>query len=104
MLSVLAGILDTYGGLRFVVAPENSLKHHVRCDEVLIVVPDLVVHEPVAWNDIPHIIAHIELEVDRWIERGIPNEPHAREAVIMYQLRRKECSRRALDLNGIVET
>jgi hypothetical protein len=88
--SHLAGILDTYGGLRFVVTHKRNLKHHVRPDETLIVVPDLLVHEPIAWGDIPYVIARIELAVDRWIERGTPNEPHQREAVTMYRLRQLE--------------
>lgn len=105
MDSAIAGILDRYGGLRFVVAPADALACHVRCDEVLVVVPDVRVHEPVAWSDVPSIIARIELEVGRWVA-SMPNEPHAREAVVMYQLRQKEDprSKRSLDLSRIVET
>jgi hypothetical protein len=102
--SHLAGILDTYGGLRFVVAHKNTFAHHVRPDEVLIVVPDLLVHEPIAWNDIPSVIARIELTVDHWIREQKPNEPHAQEAAKMYRLRCLEHERRSLDLETIVET
>ncbi len=102
--SHIAGILDTYGGLRFVVAHRKDFKHHIRRDEILIVVPDLLVHEPIAWNDIPSVIARIELVVNRWIEENNPNEPHIQEAVRMYRLRCLENPRRSLDLSGIVET
>jgi hypothetical protein len=99
--SVLAGILDTYGGIRFVVTQDYQLASHVRCDETLIVVPNLLVHEPIAWGDIPIVIKRIEIVVDEWIARGIPNEPHAREAVAMYQLRKKEHVQRSLNLEAI---
>ncbi len=102
--SVLAGIIDTYGSVRFVVTQRTNLKHHVRHDEVLIVVPDLKVHEPIAWNDIPGAIRRIELAVDDWLKRGLPNEPHAREAATMHKLRRKEQHQQSLDLSAICET
>lgn len=102
--SRLAGILDTYGGLRFIVAHHKTMKHHVRHDETLIVVPALFVHEPIAWGDIPNIIARIELTVNKWIDEQRPNEPHAQEAVRMYRLRRLENFRRSVDLNEIVTT
>jgi hypothetical protein len=103
--SILAGILDTYGGIRYVVTPRSQLKHHIRPDELCIVVPNLVVHEPIAWGDIPFVTGRIEYAVDQWIKRrGIPNEPHAREAVIMYKLRCLEANKRSLDLSAIVET
>jgi hypothetical protein len=102
--SRLAGILDTYGGLRFVVTHKQNLGAHARADEVLIVVPDLRVHEPIAWGDIPSVISRIELEVERWLARGEPNEPHACQAARMYRLRKLEQHRRSLDLSAIVET
>jgi hypothetical protein len=103
--SHLAGILDTYGGLRFIVAHRNSFKHHVRHDELLIVVPNLVVHEPIAWNDIPIVVERITLTVNDWIERNHPNEFFAQEAIKMYRIRRLEGQfARSLDLGAIVET
>jgi hypothetical protein len=105
--SVLAGILDTYGGLRFIVSYRGSLKYHVRHDELLIVVPGLKVHEPIAWGDTPFVVARIELQVDRWIkQRCIPNEPFAYEAVRMYGLRKQENphSKRSLNLEQIAQT
>jgi len=102
--SILAAILDTYGGLRFIVTQADSLADHVRYDETAIVIPHLTVREPIAWRDIPFVIARIQLAVDEWLERGLPNEAHAREAAIMYALRRKELTQRSLDLSAIVET
>jgi hypothetical protein len=103
-LSIAAGILDTYGGIRFVVTQADGLANHVRHDETAIVVPDLTLREPIAWCDIPFVIARIQLTVDQWLERGLPNEPYAREAAVMYVLRRKELTQRSLDLGAIVET
>jgi len=105
--SVLAGILDTYGGLRFVITHKDQLKYQVRPTETLIRVRKLRVHQPLAWGDIPGATARIEYEVDRWIKaRGIPNDPHQREAVVMYRLRQQEHpqSKRSLDLGAICET
>lgn len=102
--SVIAGIVDTYGGIRFVVTYPASLKHHARHDEIIIVVPNITVHEPVAWNDIPGLIARVEYEVTLWLDRGEPNEPHAREAWKMYKLRRQEQPGKSLNLYDIVET
>jgi hypothetical protein len=86
--SIIAGILDTYGGLRVVVCHRNSLGCHARADELAIVVPKLTVHEPIAWGDIPIVIRRAEIEIDKWIaQRGIPNDPVQRECVIMYRLR-----------------
>ena len=104
--SHLYGILDTYGGIRFVITHKSNLKHHVRPDELAIMVPDLIVHEPIAWDDIPVVIRRIELVVDDWIENNRPNEPHAREAISMYQLRKLEHPnvKGSLNLGAIVET
>jgi hypothetical protein len=102
--SICAGIIDTYGGIRFLVTHRRQLEHHVRADEVVIVVPRLKVHEPIAWGDVPLVIERIESEVDAWLDRGEPNEPHAREAFRMHRLRRLEANQRSLDLGAICET
>jgi len=104
--SVIVGVLDTYGGLRVVVTHRKSVRHHVKADELGIVVPHLRVHEPIAWGDIPTVIQRAELEIDKWIARGIPNDPLHREIVTMYRLRRSEhpSSRGSLDLTKLVYT
>jgi len=89
--SIVAGVLDTYGGMRVVVTHRKSLRHHVRQDELAIVVPRLRVHEPIAWGDIPIVVKRVEIEIEKWIEqRGVPNDPLQRECIVMYQLRCKE--------------
>jgi hypothetical protein len=89
--SVLVGILDTYGGMRVVVTHRKSVRHHVRHDELAIVVPRLRVHEPIAWGDIPSVVRRVEIEIDKWIERhGMPNDPVQHECVTMYRLRSLE--------------
>ncbi len=102
--SILAGILDTYGGLRYIVTYRSSLKHHTRPDEVAVIVPGARVHEPIAWNDIPHVTAIIDRAVDEWLARGTPNEPHARECATMYKLRRSRRQRDSVHIDDIVET
>lgn len=97
--SHVAAILDTYGGMRVVVAH----KHHKRHDEVLIA-SDLLVHTPIAWGDIPGLIGRATSELDKWVERSRPNEPHALEAVTMYKLRCLEMEQSSLNLYDIVET
>ncbi len=102
--SHVAAILDTYGGMRVVVAHKPEFKHHRRHDEVLVMVPDLRVHTPIAWGDIPGVIGRAHAELDKWVEQNRPNEPYAIEAVTMYQLRRLELEQGSLDIYDIVET
>ena len=100
-----AGILDTYGGVRFIVAHQRSFKEHVRPDELLIVVPGLLMHEPIAWGDIPGCIRRIERAIDEWInQRGIPNDPTQREIVTMYKLRKLEQQPHSFDPSVIAQT
>lgn len=105
--SVIAAILDTYGGVRFVVTHRKSLPNHVAHDELAIIVPRLRVHEPIAWNDIPIVIARAELEVSKWIEQHRePNDPVHREIVTMYRLRCLEHphSKRSRDIAALAFT
>lgn len=67
-------------------------------------VPDAVIYEPIAWDDIPVVIRRIELAVGDWMARGIPNEPRILESVTLYLLRQLEHTQRALDLGAICET
>ena len=66
-LSSVAGMLDGYGGWYTVVAPRKSLRHHVRPGQLLLVVPDYKVKEPVPWNNIPGLIRRVELHILWWI-------------------------------------
>jgi len=88
--SRIAGILDSYGGFRVMVAHEETFVHHVRAGEFLYVVPDKFVHEPIAWKDIPMVCHCADFYLAEWIDRnGLGNEPERREAIIMWQLRQK---------------
>jgi hypothetical protein len=104
--SRLYGIIDTYGGIRFVVTHRNAIKHHIKHDELLIAVPNLKVHEPIAWNDIPIVIARIELTVANYLKTYIPNDPTLAQCAKMYRLRCLESrsAKGSLNLSAIVET
>jgi hypothetical protein len=89
--SVIAAIVDSYGGGRVVVTHRGRLKHHVRQGEFLFIVPDKIVHEPIAWNDIPMVCHCADTYVADWIAlNGFGNEPDKREALHMWRLRRLE--------------
>jgi len=101
----MVGILDTFGGLRFVVCHRDELEHHRRHDETAIVVPTLRIHQPIAWGAIPGVINCITAAVSDWIAaRRYGNEPHTVQAVRMYGLRSLEQRQRTFDINTIVET
>ena len=105
MLSAVAAILDGYGGWHTVVAPRKSLKHHVRPGQLLLIVPELKVREPVPWNDIPKVIRRAELHILWWI--GSRNDPDdlKHPAVALFLLRRKRTyHRESVSLYDIVET
>ena len=87
-----------------VVAHKKTLKHHARSDDLLIVVQPILVHEPIAWGDIPGLIEHVTWYVRKWIDDNNPNEPWAQQAVRMYKLRCLEQNQKSLDLYSIVET
>src|SRR5262245_8595762 len=59
-LSAVAGILDRNGGLRVVVTQRWRMRHHVKKDERLFVLPDLLVKEPVPWDEIPPLIEKVQ--------------------------------------------
>lgn len=103
--SAVAGILDSYGCLRFVVSQRWRFKHYVRPDERLFIVPGLKVQEPVPWDDIPRVIAKVEAYIDEWIRTR--NDPAILDdmSIKLYQIRcRKTDHKRAHDLLAIVET
>lgn len=105
--SRLAGIIDTYGGIRFVVTHKRNLRHHVKSDELLFIVPNLLVHEPIAWNDIPSVVRRIEIETAKQIDAmPEPNEAWKREAIAMYRLRclEQRTNKKSLNLDEIAQT
>ena len=88
--SVIAGILDSYGGFGVLVAHEDTLHHHVRQGDFLYVVPNKIVHEPIAWGDIPMVCHCADSYLAETIERnGFGNDPERREALHMWWLRQR---------------
>jgi hypothetical protein len=72
---------------------------------MLFVVPDKLVHEPIAWGDIPFVVALADLAIRNWIKQhGMPNEAWQQECIRMYQLRGLEQDQGSLDLDAIVTT
>lgn len=103
--SSVAAVLDGYGGWHTIVGPRKTLNHHVRPGQLLLVVPDFKVEEPVPWNDIPQVIRRAEIHILWWI--GSRNDPDILKdpAVALFLLRRKRGFHRdTVSLHDIVET
>lgn len=101
--SYVSGILDPYGGLRTVVDLDRTFKHHVRCDEMLFVVPNFRVTEPVRWEKIPFVIKTVEKYIHYWIKTR--NDPDTLELlpIKMYLIRcRPTTNKRSTDLDAVV--
>ena len=105
----IATILDTYGGARTIVGTLRSVRANTRQDELLHVVPNLIVHEPVAWNDIPIVIERARLELLKWLSTR-PNLTEIEDLCVrLYHLRCLEHGGRGPrgtlnPFEGIVET
>lgn len=105
MLSSVAAVLDGYGGWHTVVAPRKSLRHHVRGGQLMLVVPNFTVREPVPWHDIPSVIGRAERYILEWIRTRNDPDVLAQPAVTLFLLRRKRtyhCG--SVNLHDIVET
>jgi hypothetical protein len=104
MKSDVCGILDPYGGLRFVVDQKEAFCHHTRIDELCFVIEGLQVEEPVPWEKIPWLIATIERCVGEWIRSR--NDPAVLEQlpIKMYLIRCTENPhfKRSMDTDAIV--
>lgn len=101
--SQVAAILDSYGGSRVVV--DYDFDGHLRASEFLIVVPNLVVFQPIAWGDIPGCVGRAEHELKQWAERNErSNDDATREAIVLWRLRCLEQNQRSLDLEAICYT
>lgn len=103
--SVVAAVLDSYGGVRVIVSHKSKLKHHIRHDELCLVVPDVRIREPVPWSWIPCVIRGAHAHLDWWIKtRNDPEYGGFREHVVMRGLRQLENPGRSLNLLDICET
>lgn len=102
----IALILDQYGNTRTVVGTQESIKANTGPGEWTHLVPKLVVHTPIAWNDIPIVIERAKLEFDRWLEMRPNLSEDMHHAVVLYRLRclRHVDSRETLDVNAMVWT
>ncbi len=74
-LSHVAGILGPDGGFRVVVTARKGdfNRHHRQPGERVLIVPGLMVQEPVEWDEIPRLIRRVEHHVWKWMREQ--NEP-----------------------------
>lgn len=73
--SQIAGILSDDGGFRVVVAVPHTFKHHLSKSEQIFIVPDMIVWEPIPWDDIPAVIAEAVAATKRGTNRPIKGIP-----------------------------
>jgi hypothetical protein len=73
--SHVAAVLSPDGGVRVVVTARKSdfARHHRQPGERIIIVPNLLVEEPVPWDKIPWVIRQAERALWQWIRER--NEP-----------------------------
>ena len=103
--SFIAGILDSYGGMRVVVAHRNQYKHHVRHDEFLCIYPGKRVHTPIAWGDVPMVVHIGETAVENWVKQHErDNDPQVLDAIRAYKSRKSWLTQRSLHLPDICYT
>ena len=86
------------------VGTPRSIRANIRHDEMMHMVPNLIVHEPIAWNDIPIVIERARLELLRWLDTRPNLTARQHQTIIMYRLRSLELNQGSLDPYGIVET
>ena len=103
--SIVAAILDGYGGDPVVVTPREQLDHHVRPGMIPVIVPGLLVREPIAWDHIPSLLAKVDGYVEWWIKTRNDPELVNHPALVLYTLRRmRGYQRQTVNLLDIVET
>lgn len=105
MRSAVAAILDGYGGWHTVVAPRQSLRHHLHPGQLMLVVPGFTIKEPVPWNEIPIVIGRAEAYILEWIRTRNDPDDLKDPAVALFLLRRQRtynCG--SVNLYDIVET
>lgn len=100
----IALILDSYGGTRTIVGTPESIEDNTRHDELCHTVPNLIVHEPIAWGDIPIVIERARVEFEMWLDQRPNLDEETARSVTLYRLRRLEQDQQSIDLYSIVET
>jgi hypothetical protein len=104
-MSVVAGILDGFGGWHVVVSSRKGLRHHVRPGQILCVVPGFRINEPVPWNDIPMVISRAEAAILEYVRTRNDPDDLRHPAVALFLLRRQRTfHRESVNLHDIVET
>lgn len=64
--SVIAGIYKPHGLDRIVVGPFDGMQGHLATDEKLVILPEIVVAEPISWGSLPNIVNLVE----RYVKEG----------------------------------
>jgi len=103
--SSIAGIIDPWGGLRIVVAQPDTFKHHIAEGEMLFVVPNARVREPVPYHKLGWLERVTRKHIGWWIRTR--NDPDAIEKgpVKLYRLRELRTNHRGtVNLHDVVET
>ena len=104
-LSSVAAILDGYGGWHTVVAHRKTFKYHVRPGQILLVVPDFKIQEPVPWERIAEVTGRAEAWILEWIRSRNDPEVLKDPAISLFLLRRtRGFHRESVHLYDIVET
>jgi hypothetical protein len=82
------------------------MKANTRHDEFCFVVPRLLLHTPIAYNDIPTIIDRAHASFREWLNTRPNLEEDTAHAVKLYHLRmsRHISSQESLDINSMVFT
>ena len=82
----------------------KSIRAMTRPDELCHLVPNLIVHEPIAWGDIPIVVERARLEFLKWLDTR-PNLTELNQnSVALYRLRCLEQNQKSLNIEAIVET
>ena len=103
--SSVAGIVDPYGGLRIVVAPRSTFKHHVAEGELLFIVPNVAVREPVPYHKWPWLERVTRKHIDWWIKTRNDPDDIEKGPVKLYRLRcLRTYQQGTVDLTKVVET
>jgi hypothetical protein len=103
--SIVAAILDGYGGAPVVVTERENLHHHVRPGMIAVVVPGLYVREPIPWDRVPALLAKVDAYVDWWIKTRNDPDLINHPAVKLYTIRRtRGYQKQTTNLWDMVET
>jgi hypothetical protein len=91
-LSTVAGILDQWGGIRFVVAEFELMFAHVNASELCFLVTEddgslWMVQEPVPWEAIPYLTSRTRKHIERWMESRNDPEDLNHPCISAYMIR-----------------